>query len=210
MYGFHKIPHLQQGVLKSDTETELWNFEHPNFHRGQPDLLCLISRKKQATDRPADEIQAEPKDASLFPTTTANGSVIDVNSIVNGITAIKRHQATISADLNDLKASNQHLWQEAIAARERHNKHQDTIKKILKFLASVFGNASTPHKGPSDASTIPRKRQRLMIEGGTSSEERPRSAVSPEHPMASTKVESIHNTDGLSSKYFTFHPVRCW
>src|ERR1700730_12425060 len=45
MYGFHKIPHLQQGVLKSDTETEFWNFEQPNFHRGQPDLLCLVTRK---------------------------------------------------------------------------------------------------------------------------------------------------------------------
>jgi heat shock transcription factor, other eukaryote len=39
MYGFHKI-HLQQGVLKSDTETEFWNFAHANFHRGQPELLC--------------------------------------------------------------------------------------------------------------------------------------------------------------------------
>jgi HSF-type DNA-binding len=45
MYGFHKIPH-QQGVLKSDTETEFWNFAHANFHRGQRDLLYLIQRKK--------------------------------------------------------------------------------------------------------------------------------------------------------------------
>ena len=35
MYGFHKIPQLQQGVLKSDTDTEPWHFEHPHFHRGQ-------------------------------------------------------------------------------------------------------------------------------------------------------------------------------
>jgi heat shock transcription factor len=173
MYGFHKIPHLQQGVLKSDTETELWNFEHPNFHRGQPDLLCLISRKKQAADRPSDEAPVESRETNVFPATTMNGSVVDVNSIVNGISAIKRHQAAISADLNDLKNSNQHLWQEAIAARERHNKHQDTINKILKFLASVFGNNGSPHKGPTGESaahpTIPRRRQQLMIEDGSSS-----------------------------------------
>ena len=48
LYGFYKIPHSQQGGLKSDTETEIWNFAHANFHRGQPDLLCLIKRKKQA------------------------------------------------------------------------------------------------------------------------------------------------------------------
>ena len=54
MYGFHKIPHLQQGVLKSDSDTEPWNFEHPHFHRGQPDLLCLIQRKKQPTNSSED------------------------------------------------------------------------------------------------------------------------------------------------------------
>ena len=48
LYGFYKIPHSQQGGLKSDTEAEIWNFAHANFHRGQPDLLCLIKRKKQA------------------------------------------------------------------------------------------------------------------------------------------------------------------
>ncbi|KAI0763706.1 hypothetical protein BC629DRAFT_1596904 [Irpex lacteus] len=108
MYGFHKIPHLQQGVLKSENDTEPWHFEHPHFHRGQPDLLCLIQRKKQSP----------------------HGQVLDINSIMNGISAIKRHQQAISADLNELKSSNQHLWQEALAARERHKKHQDTINRI--------------------------------------------------------------------------------
>ncbi|EIM89636.1 uncharacterized protein STEHIDRAFT_51307, partial [Stereum hirsutum FP-91666 SS1] len=124
MYGFHKIPHLQHGTLKSDSETELWNFEHPNFLRGQPDLLCLIQRKKQANQG----------------ANAPNTQILDINSIMNGIAAVKRHQQTISADLNELKSSNQHLWQEAITARERHKAHQDTINRILKFLASVFGN----------------------------------------------------------------------
>jgi heat shock transcription factor len=97
---------------------------------------------------------------------------LDVNSLVTGISAIKRHQQAISADLSELKTSNQHLWQEAMAARERHKKHQDTINRILKFLASVFGHsaASPVHKhNDSDSShpVIPRKRQRLMIAGGS-------------------------------------------
>ncbi|KAF9488506.1 hypothetical protein BDN71DRAFT_1403220, partial [Pleurotus eryngii] len=158
MYGFHKIPHLQQGVLRSDQEAEFWNFEHPNFHRGQPDLLCLIQRKKQApqsTDLPADpdaaaSAPANPSSSSSQPsndpslssspaTTLGNGQVLDIHSIINGITAIKRHQTTISAELNQLKRSNQLLWQESLAARQRHQKHQDTINRILKFLAGVFG-----------------------------------------------------------------------
>ena len=168
MYGFHKIPHLQQGVLKSDTETELWNFEHANFHRGQPDLLCLITRKKQAAGNQDDGMGGDKETAAIGSTSGVNsGSLIDINAIVNGIAAIKKHQATISSDLNDLRKSNSSLWAEALAARERHLKHQDTINKILKFLASVFGNNGTPRKcSPVDSSPLPRKRQRLMIEAG--------------------------------------------
>ncbi|KAI0035048.1 hypothetical protein K488DRAFT_44108 [Vararia minispora EC-137] len=151
MYGFHKIPSLQQGVLKSDSDTEVWNFEHPHFRQGQPDLLCLISRKKQASQH-----------------ATTSGTVLDLNTIVTGIQAIKRHQQTISADLNELKSSNQSLWQEALAARERHNKQQDMINRILKFLASVFGRHEGQngkdhhHDGVSPSPPLVRT-QRLMI-----------------------------------------------
>lgn len=174
MYGFHKIPHLQQGVLKSDTEAEFWNFEHPNFHRGQPDLLCLIQRKKQAAQGDEQEMGTHNPNhssgsggggrlGSPLPSNLSAGQILDINSIVSGIAAIKRHQTAISTDLNDLKTSNQHLWQEAMAARERHKKHQDTINRILKFLAGVFGHqAGSPatnggvgggglHKGGANA-----------------------------------------------------------
>ncbi|KAG0707827.1 hypothetical protein DFH29DRAFT_1053508 [Suillus ampliporus] len=185
MYGFHKIPHLQQGVLRSDSDTEFWNFEHPHFLRGQPDMLCLIQRKKQAasstSDAAASVVEVPNKDTGAAVPTGAltPGQLMDMNSIVNGIQAIKRHQATISADLNDLKSSNQHLWQEAIAARERHKKHQDTINRILKFLAGVFGHADPIRKddmgggggvvsGGEGSDLLARKPQRLMIGDGRS------------------------------------------
>jgi hypothetical protein len=168
MYGFRKIPHLQQGVLRSETETEFWNFEHPSFRRGQPDLLCLIQRKKQATERGEDVL--ELRDAPHVPVaapaagTLSAGQILDINSIVNGIAAIKRHQTTISAELNTLKDSNQHLWQEAIAARERHQKHQDTINRILKFLAGVFGHSSAGGaQVHHDKEDIPRDESRAVV-----------------------------------------------
>ncbi|KAF8147566.1 hypothetical protein B0H34DRAFT_739175 [Crassisporium funariophilum] len=162
MYGFHKIPHLQQGVLKSDTETEFWNFAHANFHRGQPDLLCLIQRKKQVPQEDGAIDLRDPATAGIalggaVPTiggavntsgasvpsgsaTLSSGQLLDIHSIVNGITAIKRHQTTISAELNELKRSNQLLWQDALATRGKHQKQQDTINRIVKFLAGVFGH----------------------------------------------------------------------
>jgi len=196
MYGFHKIPHLQQGVLKSDTDTEFWNFAHANFHRGQPDLLCLIQRKKQAAqqgDEPAIELRDGANGVGLIgaPNTTtagtpgstatlSNGQVLDIQSIVAGISAIKRHQTTISADLNELKRSNQLLWQDTLAMRTRHQKQQDTINRIVKFLAGVFGSHPAASAGVPGAPTVDggqgnqdgvdkgtsgsRRRMRLMIE----------------------------------------------
>lgn len=203
MYGFHKIPHLQQGVLKSDTDTEFWNFAHANFHQGQPDLLCLIQRKKQAPahgDGSAIELRdgntgiglvggpnvATAGGAANGSPTLSNGQLPDVHSIVSGINTIKRHQTTISAELNELKRSNQLLWQDALAARSRHQKQQDTINRIVKFLAGVFGNhaatgnangvnvaggaptvAGSQHgdrDAPDNAISGPKRRVRLMIE----------------------------------------------
>ena len=152
MYGFHKIPHLQQGVLKSDTETEFWNFAHANFHRGQPDLLCLIQRKKplpQSGEEASIDLPGGITFGGALPLpvagtalgtisngtagaqnvnpTLSSGQILDIHSIANGITAIKRHQATISSELSELKRSNQLLWQDALAARGRQQKQQDTI-----------------------------------------------------------------------------------
>lgn len=176
MYGFHKVQHLQQGVLKSDSEIETHQFEHPNFRRDHPDMLCLIQRKKQP-DNIVPEDHRLPSPLPAFPQSIPqqilpnlpSGQVLDMNSLLNGISTIKRHQQTISSELGELKKSNEHLWKEAMASRERHKKHQDTINRILKFLAGVFGNAaaSPVHKSddgdPQIDVHVPRKRQRLMI-----------------------------------------------
>ena len=173
MYGFHKIPHLQQGVLKSDSDTEPWHFEHSNFRRAQPDLLCLIQRKKQPSHGQAEEPALDvhdPAAAAATPLASAPpGHLMDINSVLNGVAAIKRHQQAISADLSALKQSNDALWKEAIASRQRHAKHQDTINRILKFLAGVFGHAENTNHSSDGTHTppqvTPRIRQRLMIGG---------------------------------------------
>ncbi|KAG5634984.1 hypothetical protein H0H81_000135 [Sphagnurus paluster] len=189
MYGFHKIPHLQQGVLRSDTDMEFWNFAHANFHRGQPDLLCLIQRKKQ-TVQPGEEVMMDIRETTNPTPTQANpasGQVVDIHSIVSGIAAIKRHQSTISSELNELKRSNQLLWQDALEARAKHQKQQDTINRILKFLAGVFGSRANPHKDdivesiPSRA-VVPRRHSRFLIEDVRSVKD----AEDPKYPVIET------------------------
>lgn len=120
-------------------------------------------RDASATAAAAAATTAPPAPANL-----TSGQVLDINSIVNGIAAIKRHQTTISTELNELKRSNQLLWQDAMDARAKHQKQQDTINRIVKFLAGVFGNRASPHKEDAvDSGTVvPRRRTRLMIEDG--------------------------------------------
>ncbi|KAF9187480.1 stress-responsive transcription factor hsf1 [Haplosporangium sp. Z 767] len=139
MYGFHKIPHLQQGVLMPDADSEQWEFSNPHFQRNQPDLLYLVSRKKASTGN-------EDKDALTM----------DLTHILQEVTAIKRHQIAISTDLKNIERDHQALWQESVAARERHQRQQETIDKILRFLASVFS-------GEKKRAIVPNKKPRLTI-----------------------------------------------
>ncbi|KAF9076727.1 hypothetical protein BDP27DRAFT_1312491 [Rhodocollybia butyracea] len=173
MYGFHKIPHLQQGALKSSADTERPQFYHPDFVRGQEDRLILIERKKQTASNSKEQQgvvdfpAVAPTPVSQPQTDPATGQALDIHAIVNGIAAIRRHQANISTELNELKRSNQLLWRESMEARNRHQKQQDVLNRIVKFLAGVFGQRSTTpgpkeqERGPSPHSVV--RSSRLMI-----------------------------------------------
>ena len=140
-YGFHKVPHIQQGSLLNDLETEEWEFSNPNFQRNHPDLLCFVTRKKAAagTNLLVDEFKEQN------PSTT---TVVDLNQVINEIAAIKRHQITISSDLKSIQRDNQQLWADSLTLRERYAKQQDTIDKILSFLASIFSSKKSVGQGP--------------------------------------------------------------
>ncbi|KAG6845170.1 hypothetical protein H0H87_012966 [Tephrocybe sp. NHM501043] len=202
MYGFHKIPHLQQGVLRSDTDTEHWNFAHASFLRGQPDLLYLIQRKKQPA-HPGDDAVMDLREpiaaAPVVPMQASGGQVVDVNAILNGISAIKRHQATISSELNELKQSNQMLWQDAMDARQKHQKQQDTINRIVKFLAGVFGSRANPHKDDvvrpnSSRAVVPRRQPRFLIEDGRNG----KVTVENERGVSEAPFERLDDQSGQS------------
>ncbi|KAF5390617.1 hypothetical protein D9757_002718 [Collybiopsis confluens] len=173
MYGFHKIPHLQQGALRSNSDTEFSQFQHPDFLRGKEDRLIFIERKKQITNNLKDHgvvdfpASIPPQQAAQLQSDTSAGQALDIHAIVNGIAAIRRHQANISSELNELKCSNQLLWQESLEARSRHQKQQDTINRIVKFLAGIFGHHSASPSGKEKergSSTPVVRGSRLMIE----------------------------------------------
>ncbi len=185
MYGFHKVPQLQQGVLKNETETELWQFTEPNFQRDRPHLLDNIQRKKGPS---ASNNQTSIESANVgggsnsalgavsnTTTNIASAGPLALQSLAGEISAIKMRQSNITSELQTLQVANHSLWQETLASQERHKKQQDTIERILKFLASVFGNPSS-HGGSSRTgggnsaavhrSPTPRHKGLLMIGNG--------------------------------------------
>ncbi|KAI9280513.1 hypothetical protein BY458DRAFT_500896 [Sporodiniella umbellata] len=122
MYDFHKIPHVRQGVLigGDDTANEVWEFSHPHFQRTREDLLELVTRKK---NRDRDEPGKE---------------AVHLKNLLKEIMAVKKHQDGISADLDALRRANGIIWRETLAAREKHQKHQQVIKKLLQLLTLLF------------------------------------------------------------------------
>ncbi|KAJ7349467.1 HSF-type DNA-binding-domain-containing protein [Mycena albidolilacea] len=163
-YGFRTVQHLQKGVLKSEPGSEYAHFVHPNFRRAQPDLLRDIHRNNNSI--PDAEDETNERESAALP--TANAQVLDIHTI----NTIQRHQATISAEQSELKRNNELLWQEMQAARARQQKQEDTINRIVKFLAGVFAGYGSPvHKedvggSPQSHVVVPLRQPRLMIEGG--------------------------------------------
>ncbi|KAJ2787269.1 Heat shock transcription factor [Coemansia interrupta] len=181
MYGFHKVPHLQQGGLIADApDADSWEFSNDNFQRGQPDLLHFIRRKKGHRDNAAAttatgvDAEAEFDDDADdgVAHTTDNGvkqeaeesvvddppqkqvaksgsvaggktrasrpSQVDMARILKEIQVIRDHQLTISSDIKRLQQENQNLWIQATETEQNSKKQQDTVDKILRFLATVF------------------------------------------------------------------------
>lgn len=125
MYDFHKIPHIQQGVLITvdNTDKELWEFSHASFKKDRPDLLVSIARKRNKDRNNAIDMET-----------------MDLGLVVKEISAIKKHQTNIKEELNNLKRDNQRLLKESLSARTHHSRQQETIAKILQFLTAVFSN----------------------------------------------------------------------
>lgn len=122
MYDFHKVPHLQQGVLIAEAEHEIWEFSNPHFQRGRPDLLVLVTRKR---NRDRDAIDSE---------------TVTLSTLAQDIDVLKKHQSNIDTELSDLHRDNEILWQETLNSREKYQRHQEAIEKILQFLTAIFAN----------------------------------------------------------------------
>jgi heat shock transcription factor len=79
------------------------------------------------------------------------GQALDLSAIASHLTAIRQAQSTLTADLQALKASNDHLWRETLEAKEKHQTHEETMNLIISFLERLFGTEGEGLRGLKEA-----------------------------------------------------------
>lgn len=97
-----------------------WEFTNVSFQRDQPDLLYFITRKKSGED-----------------------ASVDLTLVLTELESIKKHSTSISNDLKNIQRDNQMLWNESSSLRTQYQRQQETIDKIVRFLASLFSKVSS-------------------------------------------------------------------
>lgn len=177
MYGFHKVPSLQQGSLKHEQEMEVWEFENENFVRDHPDLMSNMQRKRgqkgdgekennekdDENDRNKALIDGKVEEglnsvSGALMRTGESESLLQLANVWHAIQSIQNSQATINDNLRHLHLSNDRLWKDAMESKQRAEQQSDTINKMLQFLAGVFGGQDVLNHGDSGTPTKPRKR----------------------------------------------------
>jgi hypothetical protein len=187
LYGFHKIQHLQQGVLQPDEQSEQLEFNNTNFIYNQPDLLVHITRKKVKDNESIKELNEVDINHILNEITSIKEhqittNEVDINHILGEIASIKKRQMIIDADLKNIQSDTKILCQEIILSHERYYHQQKTISKILQFLASVFS-------ADKKSTVIPKKRK-LLLENSDSLESSDQNTIFNNGQINSNEVDS--------------------
>lgn len=116
MYNFHKVPHVEERTLISDTTKDVWEFSNPNFQRGRLDLLSFVYRKR------IHEREKSKSESSI-------------HSLLQTSQAIRQRQSSISSEIMTLKEDFQTLWKDMLAVREHQQERHAAFIKIIQFLS---------------------------------------------------------------------------
>ncbi|OZJ06327.1 hypothetical protein BZG36_00704 [Bifiguratus adelaidae] len=134
MYGFHKVPHLDAGVLETengdDAENDIEEFNHPYFQCGRDDLLLLVTRKKGKGE---DEREREWfKDS--------NPSTLDAKKIVAEIQDLRKKQEAMNLGMLDMQRNTEAMWRETCGLREHCQLYQQLIERVLSVMPVASAN----------------------------------------------------------------------
>jgi HSF-type DNA-binding len=139
MYGFHKVPHLNHGVLHNDGQPETWEFSNENFHRDDPGKMHHIARKKGEAER-------------LRQASRIQSNIVSITEPMSGDLSIPRaelhqiatRQRLLREEVKRLAANTESLWNYADETRRQCDEQRDKLDKLFKFICEAFR-----HQAPS-------------------------------------------------------------
>ncbi|KAJ3220396.1 hypothetical protein HDU67_000063 [Dinochytrium kinnereticum] len=121
MYGFHKI---NDTFYKLSNNSEIWEFKHPDFRRGEVDLLQNIKRK-------APSKASSGKTSSVVVTDPVMAKDDKIDSLSNKVIELEEKLAKLHESYNL-------LWSETVSCRLLQSKHHQVITNMTSFLASIY------------------------------------------------------------------------
>ncbi|EXX71603.1 Hsf1p [Rhizophagus irregularis DAOM 197198w] len=121
MYGFHKVNKSPRGH-RTLAENQIWEFSHPKFLRGRPDLLDDIKRKAMESET----LRRETGDLH------AHLAMMQVaqNELIQQIRQLQENFAEVMRDLADTK--------------RKQNLQQHWMKGMWEFMQSQGSTATLP------------------------------------------------------------------
>lgn len=161
MYGFHKKVGLSDNSMRASerkvkSPSEYWN---PFFRRGYPDLLWLIQKPKNQTNRKRGKSE-EPEDEdfeetprpqlTIGPQPSTALTSEQFQTVQRELSMIKRQQSQITHMLGQLKREHDALINQANDYQDKHSRHEQSINAILTFLATLYHRSLQNHEGAQD------------------------------------------------------------
>ncbi|KAJ2061993.1 Heat shock transcription factor, partial [Coemansia sp. S146] len=132
IYGFRKVPHLQQSGLISGAEAESWKFSNKNFRRGRKELLHLI-RRKEGTVVNNKDIDGD-SEGSIEATCAAQNGRETESSVRPNSQRPASSEETLGSKVRRLEDENRLLRAQARAADEQAKLQQKTIDILVQLV----------------------------------------------------------------------------
>jgi len=142
MYGFHKVPHLNHGILHNDGLPEVWEFINENFQRDHPEYLTYIVRKKGEAEKARSAAKHGPT-SPASPLIHHFNDAIDVAIVHAEVQNVASRQNMIRDEVFRIKSRQDELWKFALETRQQYVDQQGKIDAIIKFLSEAFNRKRT-------------------------------------------------------------------
>ncbi|CAG8489512.1 12962_t:CDS:2 [Dentiscutata heterogama] len=138
MYGFHKVNDMFHANPTS--ESQAWEFKHPEFRRGQLAALQNIKRKS-AKHQSSNHIKGNLSSAGTGQNPSSDITVADA-ARDEKIEYLTSQMAEIMEKMRQMSENYSLLYAETVSCRMQQSKHEKVITDIANFLSSILREES--------------------------------------------------------------------